>query len=381
MAVLADLERLIAFETVSHLPTDPLAAWLAERLEGLGGRVLRFPDPTTPGKANLVASFGPVGTDGLALSGHMDVVPTEGQAWASDPFVMTRRGDRLFGRGTADMKGFIAATLAALERLRGATFRRELLLLWTYDEEVGCMGSAHLAEQWTRDGPAPSWCIVGEPTDFQMLRMHPGHAAITIRIEGVAAHSSRPDLGRNAIEGSAAVVDVLRQVARELERECMHEDLLERPWVTMNVAGIRGGRAINIVPDFAEIDVGFRPLPGMRADGITARIRDALDTAKDARLRDLSTTIVAGPVVPSLLTPEGTALQSWLTPHASSPTTAAASFATDAGNLERLGTQCLVFGPGSIEVAHKPDEFVEIGALHRAVGVLTALIQERCLSI
>lgn len=380
MAVLADLERLIAFETVSHLPTDPLASWLAERLEGLGARILRFPDPTTPGKANLVASFGPEGTDGLALSGHMDVVPTEGQPWSSDPFVMTRRGDALYGRGTADMKGFIAATLGALERLKGATFRRELLLLWTYDEEVGCMGSAHLAAQWTRQGPAPSWCIVGEPTDFQMLRMHPGHAAITVRIEGMAAHSSRPDLGRNAIEGAAGVIDIVRGIARELEQERAHEDLLERPWVTVNVAGVRGGRAINIVPDFAEVDVGFRPLPGMRASDVIERIRAALRATSDPRLRDLHTAIQCGPEVPSLLTPEGTALQHWLTPHASSHATAAASFATDAGNLERLGTQCLVFGPGSIEVAHKPDEYVEIGALHRAVDVLTALIQQRCLS-
>lgn len=380
MAVLDDLARLIAFETVSHLPTDPLASWLAERLEDLGGRVLRFPDPTTPGKANLVASFGPEGTDGLALSGHMDVVPTEGQPWSSDPFVMTRRGDALYGRGTADMKGFIAATLGALERLQGRPFLRELLLLWTYDEEVGCMGSAHLAQQWERDRPAPSWCVVGEPTDFQMLRMHPGHAAITIRVEGVAAHSSRPDLGRNAIEGAAAVIDAVRRIAGELEQERAHTELLERPWVTVNIANVRGGRAINIVPDFAEVDVGFRPLPGMAASSVIERIQAALHPSRDPRLVDLSIELRRGPEVPSLLTPEGTPLQQWLTPHAHSPTTAAGSFATDAGNLERLGTQCLVFGPGSIEVAHKPDEYVEIGALHRATDVLTRLIESRCLS-
>lgn len=370
-----DLGRLVAFDSVSSRPVAPLADWLAQRLEDLGLHVADVPDPSQLGKRNLVATAGAPGTDGVILTGHMDVVPTEGQPWTTDPFELTERDGRLYGRGTADMKGFIAATLAALERVDPRRLRRELMLVWTYDEEVGCLGSAHLVDVMRDEGrPVPSACLVGEPTDFRILRMHSGHVAMRVEVHGEAAHSSRPDLGINAIEGAARVVDVVRRLAEEQAASPRAIPEVERPWTTLNVGTIRGGTAVNIVPDACTLDVGYRPLPGdphlAIAEELERRIREIGGPwAIDVR-------VLHGIV--ALNTAPGTPLEAVLARWAASEEAGAASFATDGGNLAKLGTQPLVFGPGSIEVAHKADEFVEVASLHRAVDVIEAVVRARC---
>lgn len=369
------LERLVAYDSVSHKPLDGLAGWIADRLDGLGFRVELHHDAQHPGKCNVIASKGPQGTDGLVISGHMDVVPTEGQPWSSDPFVATERDGRLYGRGTADMKGFIASTLAALDRLAQRPLQRELLLLWTHDEEVGCLGSARLAHDLPRRGaPLPSQCLIGEPTDFQVLRMHPGHVAVEVEVGGAAAHSSRPDLGLNAIEGAAAVVRICQELALELQAEPHDIPEMDRPFVPLNVATIHGGSAINIVPDRCVVQLGYRPLPGMSAHDVFHRLERKLH---EARLpHRLATRVLR--VTPSMLTPADAPLAADLLAHASTPRIGSASFATDGGNLEAIGLQTMVFGPGSITVAHQADEYVEIAALARAVDVLETVIAKRC---
>lgn len=356
----------------------PLSEWLAERLEALGLRVSIVRDPHDTGKHNLVASAGPIGTDGLVLSGHMDVVPTEGQPWSSDPFVLTERDGRLYGRGTADMKGFFACTLEALRRVPLGRLRRELLLLWTYDEEVGCLGSAQLVDVFReQERPLPTACLIGEPTGFEILRMHQGHEALAVEIRGQAAHSSRPDLGVNAIEGAAAAIEVIRELARDLAASPADIPELERPFVPMNVGRIRGGSAVNIVPDSCTIELGYRPLPGQDAhavaDDLAARLA-RLDGPWTLSVRHLHG-------IAALNTHEGTPLERLLTPFASQPVPGAASFATDGGNLAKIGMQPLIFGPGSIEVAHRADEFVEASALARGADILEAVIRARTLDV
>lgn len=374
-----DLARLVAFDTTSHRPTSALAAWLAEQLEGLGFAVEEVAGDAEAGKSNLIARRGPPGTDGLTLSGHMDVVPTEGQPWSSDPFVLTERDGRWFGRGTADMKGFFAATLAALRRLAGAQFARELVCVWTYDEEVGCLGSARLASALSAKGERlPSACLIGEPTDFRILRMHPGHTAVQLDFEGRAAHSSRPDLGANALEAAAASVMALRALARSWEQERAFEGMFERPWVAMNVARLHGGSAINIVPDQASLQVGFRPMPGMDPEALHGQIAEAAARALRAEGLDVRMHARILRITPALLTPEGTPLQGLLCEHTHVHAPGAASFATDGGNLTRLGALPLVFGPGSITVAHQADEYVPVADLHRAVDVIEAVVRRRC---
>ena len=224
--VVDTLSRLISFETVSSKECASLAAHLAERFEGLGMRIETF-ESEQAGKVNLVATAGPQGanredsTNGLILSGHMDVVPVTDQAWDSDPFTL-RRGDdhRLYGRGSTDMKGFLADVVHALHRIDLKHLKRELMLIFTHDEEVGCIGSAKLAQKFLQDGrPVPTAAVIGEPTNFKMLRMHNGHAAFRIITTGVDGHSSKPDLGANAIHIAARALVEVEALSRELQRE------------------------------------------------------------------------------------------------------------------------------------------------------------------
>lgn len=364
-AVIDTLARLVAEPTVSSRPMLGLAAIVAERCESAGFRVERFPAPGE-GKVNLVCSAGPSGTDGLVLSGHLDVVPVEGQPWTSDPFRLTARGDRLVGRGTADMKGFVAAVIEALPTL--PRLQRELVLAFTCDEEVGCLGSQDLVTRLA-GRPLPRACLIGEPTGFRIERMHPGHTSVRVTCVGRAAHSSKPDLGDNAIRKAARVIDALDSLAADWARDVRFADLLERPFVVLNVATITGGNAINIVPDRCEIDVGFRPLPGMDEADLVAELA--------ARVAPWGTVTIQR-VAPALFSPEGTALEAALRPHASSPGSGAVSFATDGGNFARLGMIPLVFGPGRIDVAHKADEFVDRGELERTVGVIGEIVARLC---
>ncbi len=371
MGVEETLARLVAWPTVSDRPVTGIAAELADRFSAVGMRVERL-DAPEPGKCNLICSAGPIGTDGVILSGHMDVVPVEGQPWSSDPFVLSRRGDRLYGRGACDMKAFLAAIVEALERTPPRNLKRELMLVFTHDEEVGCLGSRAIADQFTASArPIPRLAVIGEPTSFRMLRMHPGHVAVRIRCGGLAAHSSKPDLGRNAIRLAARVIDALEALAERWRREVRFADLLERPFVVLNIATIRGGTAVNIVPDACVIEVGFRPLPGMAPEALYAELRAEVEP-----LGAVTTELVR--VTPAMLTPAGTPLEAILRPYATAPETGAAAFATDGGNFERMGIQTLVFGPGSIDVAHKADEFVPVDELHRAVDVVDELVGRRC---
>lgn len=375
MGWLADLETLVAFDTVSHRPTTPLVDWLATRCEDLGLRVERLPG-AEPGKQNLVATVGPVGTDGLVLSGHMDVVPVDGQPWTSDPFRLTVSDDRLVGRGTADMKAFLAATLAALATLPRHALRREVVLVWTHDEEVGCAGSADLARHWdTATRPLPTACWIGEPTDLAIARLHAGHVALHIDVHGTAAHTSRPDLGENAIALAARVLHVVDRLARQLRDEVRHDLPIPTPWVPLVPAQIHGGTAINVVPDHCRIDVGYRPLPGMADDAVFQRLRAALD----AELGPDRTRVHAhlGAIVPAMLTASGTALERLLAVDASTGP-AGVPFATDGGNLAKLGMAPLVCGPGSIDVAHKADEWVSARAVERTVGLIGRVLHTRC---
>lgn len=370
------LEELVGFNTVSSRPVAPLASWLAERCEHAGLQVELVHDPEQPGKHNVIATAGPHGTDGLMVSGHMDVVPTEGQPWTTDPFLLTRRDGRLYGRGTADMKGFIAATLCALERVDLSRLRRELILAWTYDEEVGCLGSATLSDTWLRAGRrVPRACLIGEPTSFRVLRMHAGHTAVRITVHGSAAHSSRPDLGVNAIEGAATAIFAVQDLARELQAEA-RSDLpeVERPWVALNIGRIEGGAAVNVVPDRCCFEVGFRPLPGENDTAVLGRLRKRIGALPGPFIYEVERLHS----IASLLSPAHTSLERHLLPCADSPDVGAAGFATDGGNLAGLGTAPLVFGPGRIEVAHKADEWVGEGDLHRTVDIVERLIHERC---
>jgi acetylornithine deacetylase len=354
------LRQLVAIDSTSAVSNLPIADFIADYLGAPPTGYLRAGD-----KANLLIRFGPDADGGLILSGHMDCVPAKETTWESDPFTLTERDDRYVGRGAADMKGFLAVAMNAA--LASSNLRKPLYLLFTYDEEVGTLGAKQFAQ--TYQGPLPRHCIIGEPTSFRPVRAHKGHLKLRITVTGKSAHSGYPHLGDNAIEKARPVLDGLVALRRDLENEkTEHEELFQdAPYVPLNIATIRGGTAVNIVPDRCEIDVGIRLLPGMSAEEMLARAQEA---AGEAQIDVLSNS-------PPLLTSRDSELYQAVLPHAAKDVESV-SFASDAGWLQTLGIECLLFGPGAIEVAHKANEFTPKDEFHRAGGILRELIARFC---
>lgn len=382
--VVDTLRRLVAWPTVSHRPLDALAGYLAERAEAAGMRVRHL--ESSPGKVNLVAMAGPEGEPGgLTLSGHMDVVPVDDQDWASDPFTLTERDDRLFGRGTCDMKGFLAATVEALDTLPLHRLRRPLALVWTHDEEVGCLGSARLAETLGDEGHGlPTATVIGEPTGFAVLRLHPGHTTVAIEARGRSAHSSRPGLGLSAIELVLDAATICRAWAGELSERTAHAELLPTPFTTVNLGRIDGGSAVNIVPERCRLELGIRPLPGVDTEALLAELSARLEPVRTRARRlggrlDLVRLQQADPLLTSRQCAHLPLLQECARAAGQDGQPGGAPFATDGGNLARLGLEALVFGPGSIDEAHRPDESLSKADLVRTVPLLQRLVRARCL--
>jgi acetylornithine deacetylase len=362
------LRRLVAIDSTSALSNLPIADEIASYVEQSASSIeyLKSPDGE---KANLLIRFGPEPAGdgrGLILSGHMDAVPAREAGWESDPFTLTDRDDRYVGRGAADMKGFLAVAMNAA--ISAENLRAPLMLLFTYDEEVGTLGAREFAHGKRR--PLPRHCIIGEPTSFRPVRAHKGHLKLRVSTTGKSAHSGYPHLGDNAIEKVRPVLDGLANLRRELESESTeHAELFaDAPYVPLNIATIHGGIAVNIVPDRCEIDIGIRLLPGMSTDAMLARVQRA---GGDATCEVLSDS-------PPMLLPRESAIYEAALPFANRNGVESVSFASDAGWLQTLGIDCLLFGPGAIEVAHKPNEFTPKDEFHRAGDVLRALIAGFC---
>ena len=374
---LTDLDlfrRLVAIDSTSAASNLPIADTLADYVQGAASSIeyVRSPDGR---KTNLLIRFGPEGDGGLILSGHMDAVPATETDWASDPFTLTERGDSYFGRGAADMKGFLAvATNAALA---AESLRSPLYLLFTYDEEVGTLGAKQFAQTWDRARPLPRHCIIGEPTSFRAVRAHKGHLKLRVTTTGKSAHSGYPHLGENAIEKAQAVLEGLSNLRRRLETEpTEHAQLFsDAPYVPLNIATIHGGTAVNIVPDHCEIDVGIRLLPGMTTAAMLERVHAELG-APDRPAAHPSVQVLSDS--PPMLLETTSELYRAVLPYATQGRPESVSFASDAGWLQSLGIECLLFGPGAIEVAHKANEFTPKDEFHRAGGILTDLIARFC---
>lgn len=360
------LRRLVAIDSTSAVSNLPIADEIAGYVESKAAAVeyLRAPGEE---KANLLIRFGEEGPGGLILSGHMDAVPARETTWESDPFTLTEREDRYVGRGAADMKGFLAvATNAAMSMEK---LRAPLYLLYTYDEEVGTLGAHEFVRSWDRARPLPGHCIIGEPTSFRAVRAHKGHLKLRIAVTGKSAHSGYPHLGENAIEKARPVLDGLSRLRQELEAERSEHATLfpDSPYVPLNIATIRGGTAVNIVPDRCEVEIGIRLLPGMSSDAMLARVRHAVGEASLEVINDS----------PPLLLEKTSAIYREAVPFAAQGPESV-SFASDAGWLQTLGIECLLFGPGAIEVAHKPNEFTPKDEFHRAGAIYRTLIERFC---
>jgi acetylornithine deacetylase len=373
------LANLINFPTVSSTPTTQIVNYLSHHAKSLGFGLKTIPHPENPELANLLCQIGPEQADGLILSGHMDVVPVKGQDWSSDPFVLREENGVYFGRGTADMKGFIAATMHALTQIDLSRLKKQLVLLWTYDEEIGCQGSkiaAPLLAQHLARVPQNAW--IGEPTDFKIFRMHAGHVMVRVSAKGKGAHSSNPALGVSAIKALNHVLGEIFVLEQELARESHLPEFFERPYVTLNVGQISGGSAVNVIPDEAQAILGFRPLPNTPIENIFARINEAIKRAPQVPGARVSAAITNE--TPAMLTEAGTDLEKMLKPHATSSKECAALFATDAGNLKKHGCAPLIFGPGSIDVAHQANEWVKKADLEKCARIIAQVIENHLMT-
>jgi acetylornithine deacetylase len=371
------LRRLVAFDTTSRNSNLPIADYICEYLDRPGIRIARNPSPDGR-KTNLVLAAGPagLGSGGLALSGHMDVVPAEEPDWKTDPFTLATVDGQLVGRGAADMKGFLALAINALAALDPGRLRLPLALLLTYDEELGTLGARHFVETWAEPEELPKSAIIGEPTSLAVVRMHKGYLKMRFEVTGQAAHSGYPHLGTNAIEPAARAIVALGDLRAALERErpAHSEHFPDVPYAALNVATVAGGVAINVIPDRCRVELGVRLLPGMASkamvDTVRATVRGAVGDAPWA--------ITVLGESPAMLLPEDAPLHRMLCGALGQTETVGVSFATDAGWFQALGIACVVCGPGSITTAHRANEHLPVSEFHRAGQLIRDVVRRWC---
>jgi acetylornithine deacetylase len=373
MSVESILADLVAFPSLPATPNGAIAAYVRDYLAGHGveARLLAGPEGD---RVNLFATVGPRGVPGYVLSGHMDVVSAEGQIWSGDPFRLRAEGERLTGRGAADMKGFLACVLAMVPEFVAAGPSRPVHIAFSYDEEIGCRGVGHLLKRLPELCAPPSGAIIGEPTDMVPVLSHKGKQAIELAIEGVAGHSSNPGLGRNALYPAAEILLFIRELADRLEREGPFDARFTPPHSTVQAGVIRGGTAVNIIPDRAEIGLEVRSIPAQAPQDVTAEViarLGALAGERGVRVshRELSS-------YPALPPSEGSELARLVERLSGRAAVQTVSYGTEAGLFHGAGMPAVICGPGSITRAHKADEFILLSELEDCCRMLRGLAAE-----
>lgn len=362
------VRRLVAIDTTSRDSNLPLIEVVAQELRDLGLEPDIFPDETGA-KANLVVTVPAAdGTraGGVMLSGHTDVVPVDGQAWESDPFEAVVRAGRVYGRGTADMKGFIAAALEALPRVVATPLREPLHLALTYDEEVGCLGGAQIVKQIADLGIAPRACIVGEPTSMRVITGHKSMNVVAVTFHGVAAHSSLTPNGVNAIEYAASFIRYVRERAEQWRAEGPFDEAYPVTYTTAGVNLVSGGVAANTVADRCRLELDFRTIPSIDPAAVVADLR-----AEAARLDGLMkqehdaarVEVEVLAAVPAFEAVEGSGTVDLAVALGASEAAERVTYGTEAGQFAGTGIDTIVCGPGDIAQAHGPNEFVELDQL------------------
>lgn len=370
------LGDLIAHPSVSHAPNRALIDDIAARLRAAGARVEVF-DSAEAGKANLWATIGPERAGGIVLSGHSDVVPTEGQHWASDPFVMRDDGERLFGRGACDMKGFIAACLAMAPGFAARNLTRPLHFAFTHDEEVGCLGARALIEILKARGERPALAIIGEPTGMALIEGHKGCHEYTTRFTGLAGHGSDPSAGVNAAEYAVRYAARLMSLRGDLAHRAPAGSPFTPPATTINLGRIAGGIAHNVIADTAEVAWDMRPVQAADADFVKDQLARLVEDEllPEMRARHAGAAIETETVgeVPGLATMDENAARDLVAELTGANAAGTVAFGTEAGLFQAMGLDAVICGPGSIREAHKADEFVARDQLAQCLAMLERL--------
>ena len=373
------LARLIAFDTVSSTTNLPLVDHVESYLTDLGVAYTRVPNAAGD-KAALFATVGPAIDGGVLLSGHTDVVPVAGQSWTSDPFTMRRDGDRVFGRGTCDMKGFDAICLAMLPMFQAAPLTKPVHLLLSYDEEIGCLGSLDTIARFGEDLPRPAVAIVGEPTRMAVIDGHKSISTYKTTVHGKEAHSSNPRFGANAIEAACALVGELYALQAVLEEEGDPTGLFDPGFSTVHVGTIEGGNARNILAKRCAFGWEFRGLPGSDPRRALRHLDAYIERIVKPRLTrhapSASIETEADVEVPGLASEPGSAAETLAKKLTRSNRVGTVSFATEAGQFQKAGIPTIVCGPGSIEQAHQPDEFIDLSEIDAGILFMRRLAEE-----
>ncbi|MEM9148180.1 MAG: acetylornithine deacetylase [Pseudomonadota bacterium] len=373
------LARLIAFDTVSHRSNLALIAWVEGYLAEHGVASHRVPDASGE-KASLVASIGPAEAPGYVLSGHTDVVPVEGQDWRSDPFEPRIEDGRLYGRGAADMKGFLACALAAVPRMVGAPLARPIHLAFSYDEEVGCVGVRPMLAEMADWPVRPLGCIVGEPTEMGVVTGHKHKLSKRVVVRGRTGHSSLAPQAVNAAEYAARLVTVISEIGRRLAVEGARDPLYDVAHTTAHVGRFWGGTQLNIVPDRAEIEFEFRAVGADDPFALLAEVEAEADRLC-AEMQGVApeAEIVFEPYshIPGLETAPDQALVTLVKRLAGQNGHSKVAYSTEGGLFAQMaGIPTVVCGPGAIAQAHKADEFVALAQLEACDGFLERQIEE-----
>lgn len=370
------LGRLIAYPTISTDSNLAIIEDLAGRLEAAGARVEIQRDPTGE-KANVYAAMGPEAPGGVLLSGHSDVVPVAEQDWSSDPFAMDARDGLLYGRGTCDMKGFIACAVTLAEDLAGRDLARPVHFAFTHDEETGCLGAQNLLNLLRGRDDLPSVAIIGEPTLMRIIEGHKGCFEYTARFTGLEGHGSNPDRGVNAAEYAARYVGRLLELGDALKSRAPEGSRFEPPWTTINVGSIHGGTAHNVIAGKAEVEWDMRPVQPADADfvkgEIGAYVEGTLLPAMRAVHPEADITVETIGEVAGLEPMETNAARDLAAELTGGNIADVVPFGTEAGLFQSLGIDVVVCGPGSIDQAHKPDEFVAEEQLAACLDMLARL--------
>ena len=377
------LETLIGFATVSRDSNLALIEFVRDYLHGLGVECeLIYNAERT--KANLLATVGPRVAGGIVLSGPTDVVPVDGQAWTVEPFCLSEADGKLYGRGTADMKGYLACVLAAVPVFLSSPLKRPVHLAFSYDEEVGCLGVRGLLDVLPRRIPAPALCLIGEPTELKPVLGHKGKLAMRCHVHGAPCHSAYAPYGVNAIEQAARLIGRLGEIGARLAQPQMHDHRFDPAFSTVQVGVIQGGTALNIVPADCRFDFEIRALPDFAPQVVVDELKDyaeqALLPAMQAVDSDTGIRFEKISAYPGLATPADSAAARLITELCGSDEFSTVAFGTEGGLFDQAGIPSVVCGPGSMDQGHKPDEFVSVEqmvACDRLMDRLAAYLSEQ----
>lgn len=373
------LSKLVTFNSVSHDSNLPIIRFIEDYLTLHHVPYERIPSPDGQ-KTNLLAHIGAEAPGGILLSGHTDVVPITGQIWDTDPFSLTEKNGKLYGRGSCDMKGFIAVCLAMLPEFVKAQLPYPLYFAFSYDEEIGCLGVPDMAKRIQSRPMRPDFAIIGEPTGMQVVTAHKGVFSFETTVYGLEGHSSQPQRGVNAVHYGCRLVNYLLMLGEQLQQSGMKDSRFDPSYSTLHVGIMEGGTARNIIPKECYIHWEIRPLPGDDVQAIIQRI-DAHCRMLEAEMRNIhpEAAIVSKPMsrmAGVTLPAHASAACHRVKHYAITNEEHAVSFGTEAGVFNEHGIPSIICGPGSIEQAHKPNEFIDINEIKKCVEFMIRLMDD-----